>query len=366
LGGGVTGLATGATVLEAATAPGGMCASYAVGGYRFEPGGGHWIFGGEPDVLALLDACSPLSWHERRAAAYFADTDELVPYPVQGSAPLGDATGARTMADWLHMRFGPALCERFFFPFHERYTAGLYTEIAPQDAYKSPGAGPGYNAHFAYPAAGLMAMVAGLAARADVRYRAEVVGIDTDAQRVICADGRTFDYERIVSTLPLPVTLALAGVTVDAPADPYTSVLVLNIGAQRGSKCPDEHWIYMPRSGAGFHRVGIYSNVDRGFAPADDRVALYVERAFRPGVAPEPGYTAAVVTELQELGYIGDVDVVDESRIEFAYTWQWPDSTWVADACAALRAAGVEPVGRYAEWRFQGIAESVRNGLDVS
>ena len=69
LGAGVSGLAvgmaSGAPVFEAADGPGGLCSSYYVRpdgserserppadgeAYRFELGGGHWIFGGDPDV----------------------------------------------------------------------------------------------------------------------------------------------------------------------------------------------------------------------------------------------------------------------------------------------------------------------------
>ena len=69
LGGGVTGLAAGLSsglpVFEAMTDPGGICSSYYVRpgektrlaqapadgeAYRFEIGGGHWIFGGDPGV----------------------------------------------------------------------------------------------------------------------------------------------------------------------------------------------------------------------------------------------------------------------------------------------------------------------------
>ena len=52
IGGGMTGLATGMAsgfgVLERLDHPGGICASYERDGYRFELGGGHWIFGGDP------------------------------------------------------------------------------------------------------------------------------------------------------------------------------------------------------------------------------------------------------------------------------------------------------------------------------
>ena len=47
--------------------------------------------------------------------------------------------------------------------------------------------------------------------------------------------------------------------------DPHTSVLVLNLGVT----LPDTplarngyHWLYIPDSRSGFHRIGYYSNVD--------------------------------------------------------------------------------------------------------
>ena len=70
LGGGMTGLAAGVVsqlpVYEAQNVPGGICSSYYLAkgieeplfkapddqeAYRFEIGGGHWIFGGDPKVL---------------------------------------------------------------------------------------------------------------------------------------------------------------------------------------------------------------------------------------------------------------------------------------------------------------------------
>jgi hypothetical protein len=73
-----------------------------------------------------------------------------------------------TMHEWLLACFGSTLCERFFVPFHELYTAGLYKRIAPQDGYKSPvdlaltvqGAfgdakSVGYNVSYLYPEGGL-------------------------------------------------------------------------------------------------------------------------------------------------------------------------------------------------------------------
>src|SRR5690606_13248601 len=120
--------------------------------------------------------------------------------------------------------------------------------------------------------------------------------------------------------LPLNKVMQMAGLEVQAEPDPYTSVLVLNIGAQRGPRCPDDHWLYNPDARSGFHRVGFYSNVDRSFLPRpaqqkNDRVSIYVERAYVGGTIPTPEevslYAAAVVEELQEWDFITEAEVVD-------------------------------------------------------
>jgi protoporphyrinogen oxidase len=150
--------------------------------------------------------------------------------------------------------------------------------------------------------------------------------------------------------------------------------LVLNIGATRGPRCPNDHWIYVPRSKAGFHRVGFYSNVDSSFLPKSsqasrDRVSIYVEKAYpggkRPSLAEIEACSQATVTELGEWGFIGNAEVVDPTWIDVAYTWSRPGSKWRAAALELLDQNDVLMVGRYGRWIFQGIADSIRDGLFV-
>jgi protoporphyrinogen oxidase len=421
LGAGMTGLAAGMTsgapVFDAANGPGGICRSYYLRpgsaeplyqappdgeAYRFENGGGHWIFGGDAPVLDLLGRLVPMQRYARRSSVFFPDTRTWVPYPLQNHLRFLDramATAAleemarpagryRTMAEWLTESFGQTLTDLFFEPFHDLYTAGLHRTIAPQDPYKSPVDFPlalrgaldeapavGYNTTFLYPAAGLDALARELAARCrgGIEYGKRAVRIDHTARQVEFADGTRQAYARLLSTLPLHQTLAMAGLETRAATDPYTAVLVLNIGARRGSECPDDHWLYIPRSRAGFHRVGFYSNVDRSFLPASarkdgDRVSIYVERAFvggeaAPNAATIEAYSKDVCDELRQWGFIDTVDVHRADWIDVAYTWSWPGSTWRNEAIRRLEAAQVFPVGRYARWVFQGIADSVRDGF---
>ena len=418
LGGGMTGLAAGMVsglpVLEAADAPGGICSSYYIRpgekarlnsspqdgeAYRFEHGGGHWIFGGDSLVLKFIEGLTPLKRYERSSAVYFAKTETYVPYPLQNNlrfldkkiiekslAEVGRGEGPfRTMGQWIAGNFGATLSELFFEPFHDLYTAGLHTKIAPQDAYKSPvsrelveqgakeSAPPvGYNTTFAYPIEGLNALSQKMAERTAIQYSSRVVNISPKHKTLQLESGQELGYRKLLSTLPLNRMLELCEVAVQEKEDPFTSVLVLNIGAKRGAKCPDHHWHYNPDAEAGFHRVGFYSNVDVSFLPASYReknagVSIYVERAYVGGEKPEQGeidrYAQAVVAELQSWGYIDDAEVVDPTWIDVAYTWKWPDSNWQHLAVSQLESNEIYPIGRYGRWLFQGIADSIRDGF---
>jgi len=422
IGAGITGLAcamaSGRRVFESLDQPGGICSSYYVRPgdgrrlhqppdddevYRFELGGGHWIHSGDPVVLHLINSLAPLKQYRRIASIYFSKHDHYVPYPIQNHlAHLGKDLAARalaemmsaprghppTMADWLEQSFGKTLTELFFAPFHELYTAGLWTRIGPQDAYKSPvdmsaairgafetTAPAGYNTTFAYPRHGLNHLIQRMQEQCQIGYGKHVTHIDTRRKEISFADGVVVGFRSLISTVPLNQIMTMTGLPVDDEPDPWTSVLVLNIGAQRGERCPNDHWLYIPDSGCGFHRVGFYSNVDVSFLPRSARqdsskVGIYVERAYPGGSRPDDSeihdYSQAVVKKLQEWQYIGDTEVVDATWIDVAYTWSWPGSHWKAEALRVLGEHDIHQVGRYGRWgASQSIAESMRDGLMV-
>jgi protoporphyrinogen oxidase len=421
LGAGVTGLAagwaSGLPVYEAEDAPGGICCSYYMRSgennrlheaptngeaYRFELGGGHWIFGGDPLVCQFINSLAPLKSYARRSSVFIPERGTLVPYPLQNNLKFFDsetveralcemAEGAnnghrpRTMAEWLEASFGRTLCQIFFGPFHDLYTAGLWKSISPQDAYKSPvnlslaieGAfnhtrPVGYNATFVYPVEGLDALTRRMAQGADIHYGKNVVEIDVRHREVLFADGTGTKFSKLISTLPLNRMMALTRLGVDATPDPSPSVLVINIGARRGPACPDDHWVYVPRSNCGFHRVGFYSNVDASFLPASaretrDHTSIYVEKAYpeqqKPNASEVLELSRRVVEQLQQWRWIEEVKVLDPTWIDVAYTWSWPGSSWRQLALEKLAGQEIHQAGRYARWVFQGIADSIREGL---
>jgi protoporphyrinogen oxidase len=141
----------------------------------------------------------------------------------------------------------------------------------------------GYNVTFVYPIEGLNRLAQLMAERCRLYYGKRALKVDVKKKEVFFEDGTILDYEALISTIPLNRMLEMTGLVVDEPADPFTSVLVLNVGAERGSDCPQEHWLYVPRSKAGFHRVGFYSNVDVSFLPRSARERNNRVSIFRAG-----------------------------------------------------------------------------------
>ena len=92
LGAGVTGLAagikTGTPIFEAEDSPGGICRSYLKKGYRFELGGGHWLFGDDSQILDFIQSLSPLKFYQRNAAIFFPKDNLYIPYPLQNHSSL--------------------------------------------------------------------------------------------------------------------------------------------------------------------------------------------------------------------------------------------------------------------------------------
>ncbi len=419
LGAGATGLAAGVAsklpVYEALDAAGGICSSYYVRTgspqklsersareeeYRFEIGGGHWIFGGDTDSLEYLRGLANLKSYARDSSVFFPSQGWMIPFPIQNNLSFFPSEIAqkafreitldrrkeiRTFDDWLFGYFGETLYHLFFAPFHELYTAGLWKTIAPQDSFKSPlnlediKAGiegvrrsTGYNSRFLYPEGGLGKVFRRMSEQADVRFKKQAIAIDVQAKEVHFSDGTSVKYDALLSTLPLNRMMELASLSMDSVPDPYTSVLVVNIGGRRGARCPSSHWVYVPHSTSGFHRVGFYSNVDAEFLPERLRlqpnaVSMYVEKSFRGGTKlSEPDMrrlSGEMVAELVGWEFLHDAEVIDPTWIDVAYTWSMPGSQWREDAITLLAEQNIFQIGRYGRWIFQGIADSIRDGL---
>lgn len=356
------GIKTGAPIYEASDHAGGICTSYVKDGFQFSHGGPHFLFGQGPG-LNYIKTLVPVNQHERRAGVYFNHT---FPYPFQTAAEQPISVNPGTLKEWLWQKFSRESCNLFFNPFNQKYTAGLYDEVIQADEFKSPPAGSqGFVATFGDPVGGLSAIVEKMAAKCTIHYNKQAVEIRPANRQVVFQDGSTETYEKLVSTIPLGQLLWMCGKQ-DIEL-PYTSVLVLNIGAEPDVNTPKEHWLYVPFCKTNFHRLCFYSNVDASKAP-EGKVGLAVEMAFLPDFAYEDFdidfIIDQVVRELQSWRMIGKVITVDPTYVRTAYTWLRAKEDR-ANALAWLKERDIISTGRYGKWAFQGMCDSIKDGFEV-
>lgn len=356
IGAGMTGLAaglkTGWPIYEAGSAPGGLCRSYRKAGFQFDVGGGHWMFG-DLEIRERISQYSevPLVDYDRRAAVYLEQT---YPYPIQGFLGAEESYYPSSLKGWLLNKFGDAACRFFFWPFNKKYTGGMMDEIIQDDPGKSPIQGSGYNAEFSYPASGWDVVADNLANGQKIHYRKRLAMLEPKMHRAHFDDGSSVYYDKLISTIPLTVLMGVCGRYVfDLP---HTSVWVWNIGARATHRTPKDQWYYIPGDNAPFYRVGFYSNVEPLLAP-ERCVSVYVESV-------KDCKTDDVVEWLKERGWIGEVIVENKEYIPYAYTW-CNHNTDRDKYLNELKEHGIISIGRYGKWKFQGIAESFKDGLMV-
>lgn len=364
LGSGFTGMAaaikTGAAVYEQSNHAGGICTDYVKDGFRFSNGGPHYLFGKDKG-LEYIKSLVEVKEYERKAGVYYNHT---FPYPIQSNflyaPPLPtDFSFKNSMRN----KFGEDLCGMFFWPFNEKYTAGLYNEILPQDNYKTPSHGStGWISTFCDPVNGLSDLVGKMSSQCDIKYNKKAVEIHKNF--VLFDDGTGEDFDTLISTIPLNKMMEICGEKVSLP---YTSVLVINIGAEPGINLPREHWLYIPFCKSGCHRVAFYTNVDKSKAP-HGQVGLSVEIAFQTQWAKGSDFkdviSKKVIEELQSWNWIGEVNAVSIDWVECAYTWQYNKED-VPNAIQWLKERNITSTGRYGKWKFQGLSQSIEDGFNI-
>jgi protoporphyrinogen oxidase len=364
LGAGFAGMAaaikTGYPIYEASPIPGGICGTYYRSGFQFSTGGGHWIFG-KGKGLDYIKSQVKVNEYERIAGIYYNHT---FPYPVQTTAQKEIVSSEGSLKRWLSENFSKAECNLFFHPFNDKYTAGIYDDIIQSDEYKTPPAGGvGFVPTFGDPEGGLGTLVDKMAKQCQINYNKKAIKINTKDKVVTFSDGEEVEYEKIISTIPLNKCLEMCGESNELP---YTSVLVVNIGAERTKYTPKEHWLYIPFSNSNFYRLGFYSNIEQSKAP-EGKVSLSAEMAFHNKKYEEIGVDkicADVVEEIQKWNFIGDVIEVDPTWVECAYTWLYKLSDR-DDAINKLKQYNITSIGRYGKWKFQGMVQSIEDGLSL-
>ncbi|NYE62807.1 protoporphyrinogen oxidase [Duganella sp. 1224] len=253
LGGGVAGLGaalkareTGrqAVIFEARDSAGGLLDNFTIDGFRFDHAV-HLSFASEEKVRAIFDR-TPYITHP--SDSYCFDQDRWLKHPVQNNlAPL-DANDKVALIksflarpsdlagddyeSWLRHQYGDGIAERYPIRYTQKYWAtpasalsttwiGQRMRRAELDeilygAMTTETPNTYYTKEMRYPQqGGYKAFIAPLIADSTMRLGHRATAIDTAQRTVTFANGVTVGYQKLVSTLPLPVLARIA----DAPAE---------------------------------------------------------------------------------------------------------------------------------------------------
>jgi protoporphyrinogen oxidase len=196
-------------------------------------------------------------------------------------------------------------------------------------------------------------------------FGASVKHLDTTERRVALADGREFQYEQLISTMPLDRLVAMSDLARDLRAAArdleYSSTHVIGVGlhgtppAALAQKC----WMYFPEANCPFYRVTHFSHYSPNNVPDHSSqwslMAEVSESAHRP--VDEADVVADVVRGLIATSLVASeaqVHHVWHTRLEHGYPV--PSRTrdrGLGGIQSTFEARGVFSRGRFGAWKYE-------------
>jgi protoporphyrinogen oxidase len=285
--------------------------------------------------------------------------------------------------DMLHNEFGRGISERFLVPYNEKLYAtdlrqldeGAMGRFFPHADRQQivlnfkQADNRSYNATFTYPAGGAIEYVRALQqdlAPERICLNEPVVSVDL-GRKVATTERREIRFDHLVSAIPFPKLLSIAGMPHDPGVYSYNKVLVFNLGFDRkGERAV--HWIYYPERELCFYRVGFYDNIFDS-----ERMSLYVEIGYPHDAVID----AAEIERMQErvLGDLAKVGVVRGHQLESFHSvvldpaYVHITRASIADVAAKkgiLATRGVYSVGRYGSWTYCSIEDNIVEARELA
>ena len=302
---------------------------------------------------------------------------------LEASAPLAELQSAppRNFEEFIYKVWGAGIARHFAIPYNRKLWAVPLTEMETSwlggrvplpdledmiEGALSPVPKPmGPNARFGYPLrGGFQKLMDGWLPhlKGDLLLNSRVVAVSLQRHTVTLSDGTELRYDRLISTMPLPVLIRQIGVEAPtfirdaAAALRYVSVRCVHLGIGR-ENLTEKHWIYYPEDTV-FHRIFVqgnaspYCNPPGGFGltceitysahkplpcDGDDLVKLCIKDCRRAGIFREDDPVWATAQCDMPHAYV----VYDHGRTAAVKKLR----EWLARRDILL-------AGRYSEWEY--------------
>lgn len=336
-------------LIDAFSEAGGLaCTDVTAEGFLFDMGG-HVIFSHYDYFDQLLDAAvgkGDENWAVHERVSYVRMMDRWVPYPFQNnicSLPLEDqvkcinglidAKVANAVAktppanfdEWILRVMGEGIANIFMRPYNykvwavptslmqcswlgERVATANVAKVVENVLRNKTESGWGPNAVFRFPQEGgtgaIWKKVATLLPQDKQKYGVSVTAIDPANKILALSDGTQLQYNKLLSTIPLDITLTWLGKPNLAKSLTYSSTHIIGLGLRGKSPHDNKCWLYYPEDDCPYYRCTVFSHYAKKNCPADDEKLptlrhgdskLKVENA-----APQPGPYWSLMFEVSE------------------------------------------------------------------
>merc|ERR1711908_30806 len=141
----------------------------------------------------------------------------------------------------------------------ERVATANVTKVIENVLRNKEESGWGPNAIFRFPqeggTGGIWKKVANLLPQEKLHFNANVISIDIDNKRILLKDGRNYKYNKLISTIPLDVSLKMLGSASEptlAKRLTYSSSHIIGIGLRGINPHDTKCWLYFPEDNCPF------------------------------------------------------------------------------------------------------------------
>ena len=297
----------------------------------------------------------------------------------------------RNFDEWIRRTFGNGIAEHFMLPYNRRVWATPPEEMSfawiadrvpvpdlasvIDGALQPPTHEYGANSTFWYPIeGGIESIPRGFARELDpvrVRLDTEAVRLELGARRVVTQTGERHEYDRLISTLPLPTLIDLIddvppAVRRAAGRLRFNTVYTVCLGVERPA-ISEQHWAYLPEDQFIFHRISFPMNFSPSMAPEGcSSVMAEISHSDHKSVQGR-NLVEETIQGLRQMGVLRDSDripVRQVIRLSPAYViYDLDHAANVALPLRWLAEHDIWSVGRFGEWEYFNMDHAIASGM---
>lgn len=296
----------------------------------------------------------------------------------------------KNYADWLYSSFGKTFAELFPMQYTRKYhltpAENLSTDwLGPRiyrpsleevlrGALSASAPHAHYITHFRYPSeGGFVSYLQKFLPKGNLKLNHELVSVDPAARQLTFSNGVVTNYDRLVSSVPLPVLVRMirgAPPEVRAAAERLacSTCVLVNIGVDRADLSPS-HMSYFYDEEICFTRLSFPHMLSRTNAPAGTgniQAEVYFSAKYRPLTGSPNDWIEPVIRDLRRCGLLRESDqVLFRNAILLPYAniiFDLERADALKTVHGYLDELGIAYCGRYGDWGYMWTDESFISG----